>query len=126
VFRSQFRFTAIRAHALLQNRFGRRRFIGADAKLCDAVVPGAERFLSGPFVADGNAADGEFDAGHLSAPAAEAFLKGLPGQGLRLLDLPSPSPFAFGLLRRGGRDTLQLAETADFLLAICISRCSDG
>ena len=28
LFRAQFRFTAIRAHALLQNKFGRRRFIG--------------------------------------------------------------------------------------------------
>ena len=34
------------------------------------------------------------------------------------MDLPSPSPFAFGLFATGRRDTLQLADTADFLLAM--------
>ena len=39
-------------------------------------------------------------------------------RGCRLLDLPTPSPFAFGLFATGRRDTLQLADTADFLLAM--------
>ena len=54
----------------------------------------------------------------LAAPAARRFLETLTDQGLRLLDLPSPSPFAFGLFATGRRDTLQLADTADFLLAM--------
>ena len=54
----------------------------------------------------------------LCAPAARGFLEKLPAQGLRLLDLPAPSPFAFGLFATGRRDTLQLADTADFLLAM--------
>ena len=56
----------------------------------------------------------------LAAGAARRFLEGLSHlqQELRLLDLPTPSPFAFGLFATGRRDTLQLADTADFLLAM--------
>jgi hypothetical protein len=56
----------------------------------------------------------------LAAPAAKAFVSALSGNALRLLDLPAPSPFAFGLFAAGAarRDTLQLADTADFLLAM--------
>jgi hypothetical protein len=55
-----------------------------------------------------------------AGPAARRFLEALPAQGLQLLDLPTPSPFAFGLFTAGGRrrDTMQLADTADFLLAM--------
>ena len=54
----------------------------------------------------------------LNAAGARAFLEGLGSQSLRLVDLPAPSPFAFGLFATGKRDTLQLADTADFLLAM--------
>ncbi|HUO06814.1 MAG TPA: DEAD/DEAH box helicase [Phycisphaerae bacterium] len=116
LFKSQFRFTAIRAHALLQNKFGRRRFIGQmqsyAAKLYGALKEHHPDHLLLSETRRTVAED------ILSAPIAVAFLRGLAGQGLRLLDLPSPSPFAFGLFATGKRDTLQLADTADFLLAM--------
>ena len=116
LFKSQFRFTAIRAHALLQNKFGRRRFIGQmqsyAAKLHDALKEHHPDHLLLTETRRTVAED------ILAAPIAIDFLRTLAAQGLRLLDLPSPSPFAFGLFATGKRDTLQLADTADFLLAM--------
>jgi ATP-dependent Lhr-like helicase len=118
LFRTQFRFTAIRAHALLPNRFGRRRFIGQmqsyATRLYDALKQSAPDHL---LIAETRRTVME---DILCAPAARRFLESLPGQGLKVLDLASPSPFAFGLFAAGAarRDTLQLADTADFLLAM--------
>lgn len=116
LFRSQFRFTAIRAQAILQNNFGRKRFIGQmqshATRLCEELQQG--------------------DPGHpllaetrrtvlqdiLCAPAATEFLAALQSRGLRLLDLATPSPFAFGLFATSRRDTLHLADNADVLLAM--------
>ncbi|MGN6370657.1 MAG: DEAD/DEAH box helicase [Phycisphaerae bacterium] len=116
LFKSQFRFTAIRAHALLQNKFGRRRFIGQmqsyAAKLYDALKEHHPDHLLLTETRRTVAED------ILAAPIAIDFLRALESQSLRLLDLPSPSPFAFGLFATGKRDTLQLADTADFLLAM--------
>ncbi len=116
LFKSQFRFTAIRAHALLQNKFGRRRFIGQmqsyAAKLYEALKEHHPEHLLLTETRRTVAED------ILAAPIAVEFLGTLAGQGLRLVDLPSPSPFAFGLFATGRRDTLQLADTADFLLAM--------
>jgi ATP-dependent Lhr-like helicase len=116
LFRAQFRFTAIRAHALLQNKFGRRRFIGQmqsyATRLYDALKTRDPRHL---LITETHRTVME---DILAAPAARRFLETLSTQGLRLLDLPTPSPFAFGLFATGRRDTLQLADTADFLLAM--------
>ena len=116
LFRAQFRYTAIRAHALLQNKFGRRRFIGQmqsyATRLQDALRDSQPDHL---LIRETRRTVME---DILCASAAEQFLHGLAGQGLRLVDLPSPSPFAFGLFATGRRDTLQLADTADFLLAM--------
>ena len=119
LFKSQFRFTAIRAHALLQNKFGRRRFIGQmqsySGKLYEALKEHHPDHLLLTETRRTVAED------ILAAPIAIDFLRTLSAQGLRLFDLPSPSPFAFGLFAAGGggkRDTLQLADTADFLLAM--------
>jgi ATP-dependent Lhr-like helicase len=116
LFRAQFRYTAIRAHALLQNHFGRRRYIGQmqsyAARLYQALKESNPDHLL--------IAETRRTVMHdiLAAPAARQFLAGLSAQSLCLLDLPSPSPFAFGLFATGKRDTLQLADTADFLLAM--------
>jgi ATP-dependent Lhr-like helicase len=123
LFRAQFRFTAIRAHAILQNHFGRRRFIGQmqsyAARLYEALKEHHPDHLL--------LAETRRTVMHdlLCAPSAERFLTAQSSQGLRLLDLPSPSPFSFGLFATGKRDTLQLADTADFLLAMYrqVKRC---
>jgi hypothetical protein len=56
----------------------------------------------------------------LCAASAKRYLETVGSQHMRLLDLSAPSPFAFGLFAAGAarRDTLQLADTADFLLAM--------
>jgi ATP-dependent Lhr-like helicase len=116
LFRSQFRFTAIRAHALLQNNFGRRRFVGQmqgyARRLYEALRESHPQHLLLTETRRTVVED------CLAGPDAEKFLGTLTGQGLQLLDLPSPSPFTFGLFATGQRDTLQLADTADFLLAM--------
>ncbi|HVT83180.1 MAG TPA: hypothetical protein VHM90_21255, partial [Phycisphaerae bacterium] len=116
LFRAQFRFTAIRAHALLQNKFGRRRYIGQmqsyATRLYEALKENHPRHL---LITETRRTVME---DILAAPVARKFLEALPAQNLRLLDLPTPSPFAFGLFATGRRDTLQLADTADFLLAM--------
>jgi ATP-dependent Lhr-like helicase len=116
LFRSQFRFTAIRAHALLQNKFGRRRFVGQmqgyAGRLYEALRESHPQHLLLTETRRTVVED------CLAGPEAEQFLANFSGQGLQLLDLPSPSPFAFGLFATGRRDTLQLADTADFLLAM--------
>jgi ATP-dependent helicase Lhr and Lhr-like helicase len=116
LFRSQFRFTALRAHALLQNKFGRRRFVGQmqgyASRLYEALRESHPQHLLLTETRRTVVED------CLAGPEAEQFLTNFTTQGLQLLDLPSPSPFAFGLFATGRRDTLQLADTADFLLAM--------
>ncbi len=116
LFRAQFRFTAIRAHAILQNKFGRRRFIGQMQGYATRLYEALKEFYPEHLLLRETRRTVMQDL--LCAPAARAFLEGLAGKGMRLMDLPSPSPFAFGLFATGRRDTLQLADTADFLLAM--------
>jgi Lhr-like helicase len=54
----------------------------------------------------------------LRGAQARGYLEKQSRQPVRLLDLPTPSPFAFGLFATSRRDTLQLADTGDFLLAM--------
>jgi ATP-dependent Lhr-like helicase len=116
LFRTQFRFTAVRGHAILQNRFGRRRFIGqlqgTAGRLLEALLAADPDH---PLIRETRRTVMD---DILSAPAAHAYLQQLSSRALRLLDLPSPSPFAFGLFASGRRDSLQLADTSDFLLAM--------
>jgi ATP-dependent Lhr-like helicase len=118
LFRAQFRFTAIRAHALLQNKFGRRRFIGQLQSYATRLYEALKEYHSDHLLLEETRRTVTQDL--LAAPAAKAFVSALSGNALRLLDLPAPSPFAFGLFAAGAarRDTLQLADTADFLLAM--------
>ncbi len=116
LFRAQFRFTAIRAHALLQNKFGRRRFIGQMQSYATRLYEALKEHHPTHLLITETRRTVMEDI--LAASVALRFLEGLSSQGLRLLDLPSPSPFAFGLFATGRRDTLQLADTADFLLAM--------
>ncbi len=116
LYRREFRFTAIRSHAILQRKFGRRRFIGQlqsyATKLHDALRDHHPDHLllreTRRTVMDDI----------LHASDALAYLHTLSSQTLRLLDLPTPSPFAFGLFAFGRRDSLHLADTADVLLAM--------
>ncbi len=118
LFRAQFRYTAIRAHALLQNKFGRRRFIGQLQSYATRLYEALKEYHPDHLLLEETRRTVTNDL--LAAPAAKAFLQELAGNTLRLLDLPAPSPFAFGLFAAGAarRDTLQLADTADFLLAM--------
>ena len=122
LFRAQFRYTAIRAHALLQNTFGRRRFIGQLQSYATRLFEALRDSRPDHFLLSETRRTVMHDI--LAAPVARQFLENLSSQNLRLLDLPSPSPFSFGLFATGGRggggkrDTLQLADTADFLLAM--------
>ncbi|HVX84323.1 MAG TPA: DEAD/DEAH box helicase [Phycisphaerae bacterium] len=118
LFRAQFRYTAIRAHALLQNKFGRRRYIGQLQSYATRLHDALREHHPDHLLLEETRRTITHDL--LNAPAAKEFLAALTATSLRLLDLPSPSPFAFGLFAAGGgkRDTLQLADTADFLLAM--------
>jgi ATP-dependent Lhr-like helicase len=116
LFRTQLRFTALRAHALLQNKFGRRRYIGQMQSHATRLYEALKEYHPDHLLLRETRRTVMEDV--LAAPAARRFLETLTDQGLRLLDLPSPSPFAFGLFATGRRDTLQLADTADFLLAM--------
>jgi ATP-dependent Lhr-like helicase len=118
LFRTQFRYTAIRAHALLQNKFGRRRFIGQMQSYATKLYEALKEFHPDHLLLQETRRTVMNDL--LNAPVARAYLESLSNQNLRLLDLASPSPFAFGLFAAGSarRDTLQLADTADFLLAM--------
>ena len=118
LFRAQFRYTAIRAHALLQTKFGRRRFIGQLQSYATRLYESLVAHHPGHLLLSETRRTVMEDV--LAAPAARQFLERLTGQTLRLLDLPVPSPFAFGLFAAGGgrRDTMQLADTADLLLAM--------
>ncbi len=116
LFRSQFRFTAIRAHALLQNKFGSRRFVGQMQGLAGRLYEALRETESEHLLLKETRRTVMEDV--LCSGTAREFLEGLGSQGLRLLDVGSPSPFAFGLFVTGRRDTLQLADTADFLLAM--------
>jgi ATP-dependent helicase Lhr and Lhr-like helicase len=118
LFRAQFRYTAIRAHALLQNKFGRRRFIGQMQSYAGRLYAALKEHHPDHLLLTETRRTVMQDV--LAGPTARHFLEALPAQGLRLLDLPTPSPFAFGLFTAGGhrRDTMQLADTADFLLAM--------
>jgi ATP-dependent Lhr-like helicase len=118
LFRAQFRFTAIRAHALLQNHFGRRRYIGQMQSYATRLYQALKDSHPNHLLLTETRRTVMHDL--LAAPAAETFLANLASQSLRLLDLAAPSPFAFGLFATGAakRDTLQLADTADFLLAM--------
>jgi len=118
LFRAQFRYTAIRAHALLQTKFGRRRFIGQMQSYAGRLYEALEEHHPGHLLLAETRRTVMEDV--LAAPAARRFLEGLAGQAVRLMDLAVPSPFAFGLFAAGGnrRDTMQLADTADFLLAM--------
>ncbi len=95
LFRTQFRFTAIRAQAILQNKFGRRRFIGQmhghAQRLYEAL---REHHPDHPLIRETRRTVLD---DILRAPAALDFLERLTRQSLRLLDLATPSPFAFGL-----------------------------
>jgi Lhr-like helicase len=116
LFRSQFRFTAIRAHALLQNKFGRRRFVGQMQGYASRLYEALRESHPDHLLLTETRRTVVEDC--LAGPDAEKFLVTLGRQELRLLDVGSPSPFAFGLFATGRRDTLQLADTADFLLAM--------
>jgi ATP-dependent Lhr-like helicase len=118
LFRAQFRYTAIRAHAILQNRFGRRRFIGQMQSYAGRLYEALKQHHPDHLLLAETRRTVMEDV--LAAPIAKAFLETLPRQSLRLVDLQTPSPFAFGLFAAGNarRDTLQLADTADFLLAM--------
>jgi len=116
LFRTQFRFTAQRAHAILQNHFSRRKFVGqiqtVATRLCEALTAADP----GHILLEETRRTIRDDL--LNAPAAGAFLRRQASLGLRLVDLPAPSPFAFGLFATSRRDTLHLADSADFLLAM--------
>ena len=118
LFRAQFRYTAIRAHAILQNKFGRRRFIGQMQSYATRLYEALKEDHPGHLLLAETRRTVMHDV--LDLPGALAFLTTAASQNLRLLDLPTPSPFAFGLFAAGSarRDTLQLADTADFLLAM--------
>jgi len=116
LFRTQFRFTAIRAHAILQRKFGRKRFIGQMQSYATKLYEALQTHHPDHLLLTETRRTVMEDV--LSAPAALEFLHRQSDQSLRLLDLPSPSPFAFGLFAWGHRDTLQLADTNDFLLAM--------
>jgi Lhr-like helicase len=116
LFRAQFRCTAIRGHAILQNHFGRRRFIGQMQSYATRLYEALKEHHPEHLLLKETRRTVMDDL--LCAPAAERFLLAQASQGLRLIDLPSPSPFLFGLFATGKRDTLQLADTADFLLAM--------
>jgi ATP-dependent helicase Lhr and Lhr-like helicase len=116
LFRSQFRFTAIRAHAILRNKFGRRRFIGQMQSYAARLYEALQRSHPKHLLITETRRTVMEDL--LAAPAAEQFLQSLTRQRVNLMDLTGPSPFAFGLFATGRRDTLALADTADFLLAM--------
>ena len=116
LFRAQFRFTAIRSHAILQNKFGRRRFIGQMQGYATRLYEALKEFYPEHLLLRETRRTVMQDL--LCARRHEAIWKGWRGKGMRLMDLPSPSPFAFGLFATSRRDTLQLADTGDFLLAM--------
>jgi ATP-dependent Lhr-like helicase len=118
LFRSHFRYTAIRAQALLQNKFGRRRFIGQMQSYAGRLYEALKAHHPDHLLLREARRTVMNDV--LNAPAAKHFLENLSAQGLHLLDLNTPSPFAFGLFTAGNhrRDVMQLADTADFLLAM--------
>jgi ATP-dependent Lhr-like helicase len=118
LFRSHFRYTAIRAQALLQNKFGRRRFIGQMQSYAGRLYEALKAHHPDHLLLREARRTVMEDV--LNAPAAKHFLENLSAQGLHLMDLNTPSPFAFGLFTAGNhrRDVLQLADTADFLLAM--------
>ena len=116
LFRSQFRFTAIRSQAILQNKFGRRRFIGQVQSYAGRLYEQLKETDPGhPLIAETHRTVME---DILCAPVAREFLETQAARNLRLLDLATPSPFAFGLFATSRRDTLHLADTADILLAM--------
>ncbi len=106
LFRSQFRATAIRAHALLQNKFGRRRYIGQMQSYATRLYEALREAHPNHLLLTETRRTVTHDL--LCAPAARAHLESLPspGQSLRLLDLPTPSPFAFGLFAAGGSSAI--------------------
>lgn len=116
LFKIQFRFTALRAHAIVQNRFAHRGFIGQlqgyATRLHDALVEQSPEHVLLQETRRTIMED------LLNAPRAKAYLEEQSRLALRLADLSSPSPFAFGLFATSRRDTLQLADTNDFLLAM--------
>jgi ATP-dependent Lhr-like helicase len=118
LFRTQFRYTAIRAHALLQNKFGRRRYIGQMQGYASRLHDALRQTRPGHLLLAETRRTVLDDL--LCAASAKRYLETVGSQHMRLLDLSAPSPFAFGLFAAGAarRDTLQLADTADFLLAM--------
>jgi ATP-dependent Lhr-like helicase len=116
LFRTQFRFTAIRAHAILQNRFGRRRFIGQMQGTATRLYEALQASQPNHLLIEETRRTVLNDI--LNSQTALAYLRQLAGEPLRMLDLPTPSPLAFGLFASGKRDSLQLADTSDFLLAM--------
>jgi ATP-dependent helicase Lhr and Lhr-like helicase len=116
LFRTHFRHTAVRAHAITQNHFGSRRFVGSlqssSTRLHEVL---REQHPDHLLLRETRRTILE---DILSAPAARAFLERQQGRAIRLLDLATPSPFAFGLFATSRRDTMQLADTSDFLLTM--------
>ncbi len=116
LFRAQFRYTAVRAHALMKNRFGKQQFIGViqayATRLFEALCQQAPDHLL--------LRETRRTVLHdvLNTPVAAEYLQRAQNIPLRIVDLPSPSPFSFGLFATGRRDTMQLADTSDFLLAM--------
>jgi ATP-dependent Lhr-like helicase len=116
LFKTNFRFTAIRAHAILQNRFGRRRFIGQMQGTATRLYEALRETDPNHLLIQETRRTVMDDI--LNSQTALAYLKEQMTQPLRMLDLPTPSPLAFGLFASGKRDSLQLADTSDFLLAM--------
>lgn len=117
LFRMHFRYTALRAHAIVQNRFGQRKFIGQMQGHATRLLDALRQVDPDHLLIRETRRTVLHDV--LNTNAAREFLVAQANQSLRLVDLPSPSPFAFGLFATGGRrDNMQLADTSDFLLAM--------
>jgi ATP-dependent Lhr-like helicase len=116
MFKSQFRFTALRSHAIVQRRFGRFSFIGSLQGHSNRLLKALTEFHPDHLLLRETRRTIMNDL--LNAPAAEAFLRRQETLPLRILDLATPTPFAFGLFVNSKRDTMQLADTSDFLLAM--------
>ncbi|MEI8196720.1 MAG: hypothetical protein WCI73_12550, partial [Phycisphaerae bacterium] len=116
LFKTQFRFTAQRSQAIVQNRFGRRSFIGQlqnySTRLYEALQ---QTDPNHPLIRETRRTILE---DLLQAPAAHAWLQQSRHLPLDLIDLDTPSPFSFGLFATCRRDTLHFADSADFLLAM--------
>lgn len=116
LFRTQFRYTAVRAHALLRNRFEKQQFVGVmqayATRLYEALTEQSPDHLLLRETRRTVLED------ILCTSVATEYLSRAQHMPLQMTDLSSPSPFAFGLFATGRRDTMQLADTSDFLLAM--------